>query len=37
MQSTVMKPALAVYTALEGLVSRFVPARPEELVLPSTT
>ena len=30
-------PALAVYTVAEGLVSRFVRARPEHLVLPSTT
>ena len=30
-------PALAVYTVAERLVARFVPARPEELVLPSTT
>lgn len=30
-------PALAVYAAAERLVSRFVPTRPERLVLPPTT
>jgi uncharacterized protein DUF1353 len=30
-------PALAVYTAVERLVSHFVPAEPEQMVLPSTT
>jgi hypothetical protein len=30
-------PALAVYAAAERVIGRFVPTRPERLVLPSTT
>jgi len=35
--AVVILPGLAVYSAAERLVARVVPARPDHLVLPSTT